>query len=378
MPETKRKLKVFLCHASEDKPVVREIYQLLRIEGWIDPWLDEKKLLPGQDWDLEIEKAVEETDLVIVFLSSNSVNKDGYVQKEIKKVLDVSDEKPDGAIFLIPLRLGDDVNPPRRLVKWQYVDYFPKDIQEDSYRRILRSLALQADKLNVLIEGSLSDIQFSASGNRLKLLIVDDHRVVVDGLKLALKRIAHFQIVGVAYSAQEAITKTANLNPNVVLMDIRLPGVSGIEACGTIVKHFPETKVLMLTSYAEDKMLFSAIQAGASGYVLKQIETEELVKAIDIVGKGGRLLDSVEERISRDHEDETGFLAFSDLNQSEKRVLMLISEGKTNREIAAELSLADGTVRNYAMRIVSKLGVTNRSEAALYALKHNLKDDVSM
>lgn len=135
------KLKVFLCHASEDKLAVRELYQRLKSEGWIDPWLDEEKLLPGQDWDLEIKKAVEETDVVLVAISNNSVSKSGYVQKEIKKVLDVSDEKPEGKIFLIPLRL-ENIEPPRRLARWQYTDYFPAINKKQSYDRLMMSLRL--------------------------------------------------------------------------------------------------------------------------------------------------------------------------------------------------------------------------------------------
>ena len=111
MPD--RKLRVFLCHASQDKPIVRELYQRLLAEGWIDPWLDEEKLLPGQDWDREIEKAVEAADVVIVCLSNNSVNKEGYVQRELKFVLDIALEKPEDAVFIIPLRLNE-VQPPRR------------------------------------------------------------------------------------------------------------------------------------------------------------------------------------------------------------------------------------------------------------------------
>ena len=124
MTESRRRLRVFLCHSSQDKLIVRELYQRLNAEGWIDPWLDEEKLLPGMDWDMEIEKAVEAADVVIVCLSSNSVTKEGYVQKELRKALDVSDEKPDGTIFIIPVRL-DDIQIPRRLKKWQYVDFFP-------------------------------------------------------------------------------------------------------------------------------------------------------------------------------------------------------------------------------------------------------------
>ncbi len=116
MTET-RKLRVFLCHASQDKPIVRELYRRLNTESWIDPWLDEKKLFPGMDWTFEIEKAVETADVVIVCLSKSSVTKEGYVQKELRKILDVADEKPEGTIFVIPLRL-DECLVPQRLKSW--------------------------------------------------------------------------------------------------------------------------------------------------------------------------------------------------------------------------------------------------------------------
>jgi len=137
MPE--RKLRVFLCHASQDKPVVRELYQQLVAEGWIDPWLDEEKLLPGQDWDLEIKKAVEDSDVVIVFLSENSISKEGYVQKELRFVLDVALEKLEDAIFIIPLRI-DNSKPPRSLRQFQFVDFFPVDQKIKGYNRLLGSL----------------------------------------------------------------------------------------------------------------------------------------------------------------------------------------------------------------------------------------------
>jgi len=140
-----RKLRVFLCHASQDKPIVRELYQRVLAEGWIDPWLDEEKLLPGQDWDLEIEKAVETADAVIVCLSNNSVSKEGYIQRELRFVLDIALEKPEGTIFVVPLRL-DDCELPRRLRSWHYVDYFPVDQQESAYGRLLQSLKTRSDQ----------------------------------------------------------------------------------------------------------------------------------------------------------------------------------------------------------------------------------------
>lgn len=144
MPD--HKLHVFLCHASQDKPIVRELYQRLEAEGWIDPWLDEEKLLPGQDWDLEIEKAVEAADVVIVCVSNRSVTKEGYVQKEIRKVLDIALEKPEETIFIIPLRF-DECELPRRLRTWHYVDYFPAGQRSRAYQRLVQSLRVRVDQL---------------------------------------------------------------------------------------------------------------------------------------------------------------------------------------------------------------------------------------
>ncbi len=215
-----------------------------------------------------------------------------------------------------------------------------------------------------------------------RIILVDDHEVVRVGLKTLLERHPEYEVVGEAGSAREAIEKTESLQPDVVVMDIRLPGVSGIDACEEIVKRFPETKVLMLTSYAEDEMLFSAIRAGASGYVLKQIGGEDLVKALESVGSGEGLLDpAVTQRVFQEvrravREEEAS--AFADLSQQEKHVLQLVSEGKTNREIAKALFLGEGTVRNYVSSILSKLGVNNRAEAAAYAVEHSLKEYIDL
>lgn len=215
-----------------------------------------------------------------------------------------------------------------------------------------------------------------------RIVLVDDHEIVRIGLKALLDRHASFEVVGEAASARDAIDQTASLKPDVVVMDIRLPGTSGIDACEEIVKRFPETKVLMLTSYAEDEMLFSAIRAGASGYVLKQIGGDELIKALEAVASGEGLLDpAVTQRVFREvrravREEEAS--AFANLSQQEKHVLQLVSEGKTNREIAKALFLGEGTVRNYVSSILSKLGVNNRAEAAAYAVEHNLKEYIDM
>jgi DNA-binding NarL/FixJ family response regulator len=214
-----------------------------------------------------------------------------------------------------------------------------------------------------------------------RIVLVDDHEVVRLGLKSLLERHPQFEVVGEASSAREALEQVAALEPDVVVMDIRLPGTSGIEACEQIVDQHPNTKVIMLTSYAEDEMLFSAIRAGASGYVLKQIASEELVKAIEAVGRGEALLDpAVTQRVFQEvrravKEEEAS--AFAHLSQQEKHVLLLVSEGKTNREIAKNLFLGEGTVRNYVSSILSKLGVNNRAEAAAYAVEHSLREYIS-
>lgn len=211
-----------------------------------------------------------------------------------------------------------------------------------------------------------------------RIVLVDDHEVVRLGLRALLEHHTQFEVIGDATTAKEAIDVVDRLHPDIVLMDIRLPGASGIEACEEITKMNPDTRVVMLTSYAEDEMLFSAIRAGASGYILKQIVGEDLIRALEAVGRGDALLDSaVTQRVFQEvrravKEEEAS--AFVNLSQQERHVLLLVSEGKTNREIAKALFLGEGTVRNYVSSILSKLGVSNRAEAAAYAVEHNLKE----
>jgi two-component system response regulator DevR len=211
-----------------------------------------------------------------------------------------------------------------------------------------------------------------------RILLVDDHEVVRLGLKALLEHHPQFEVVGEAGTAKEAIELAGRVKPDIVLMDIRLPGASGIEACEEITRSFPEIRVVMLTSYAEDEMLFSAIRAGASGYVLKQIGGDDLIRALEAVGRGESMLDpAVTQRVFQEvrravKEEEAS--AFVNLSQQERHVLLLVSEGKTNREIAKALFLGEGTVRNYVSSILSKLGVSNRAEAAAYAVEHNLRE----
>jgi len=202
------------------------------------------------------------------------------------------------------------------------------------------------------------------------------------GLKSLIERHPQFVVVGEAESAREALEQVTALHPEIIIMDIRLRGTSGIEACEEIVNKFPGTKVLMLTSYVADEMLMSAIRAGASGYVLKYIGSDDLIKALETVGRGESLLDPavtqhVFERVRRIVKDKDAS-AFTPLTQQEKHVLLLVTGGRTNKEIAKMLFLGEGTVRNYASSIFLKLGVSNRAEAAAYAVEHNLSKYVSV
>ena len=211
---------------------------------------------------------------------------------------------------------------------------------------------------------------------RQRILLVDDHEVVRLGLRALLDRHPDFDVVGEASTAEEAVIKTIDRRPDVVVMDIRMPGGTGIDACERIVQQVPDCKVIMLTSYAEDEMLFSAIRAGAAGYVLKQIGGEELIRAIETIGRGESLLDpALTSRVFaevRRAAVAAEAAAFAELTPQELNVLSGIASGKTNREIAEMLHLSPGTVRNYVSNILSKLDVSNRAEAAAYAVENRL------
>ncbi len=215
---------------------------------------------------------------------------------------------------------------------------------------------------------------------KLRILLVDDHEVVRLGLKSLLARQPGFDVVAEAASENEAVEKATEYQPDVVLMDIRLAGGNGVAATEAIMEKLPQTKVIMLTSYAEDEMLFAAIRAGAVGYVLKQVGSQDVIRAVEAAGRGEAMLDpSLTQRVFQEmrraikKEEAT---AFDELTAQEKQVLALIAEGKTNREIGAALFLSEGTVRNYVSSVLSKLGVSNRAEAAAYAIQHHLKDNL--
>jgi DNA-binding NarL/FixJ family response regulator len=214
--------------------------------------------------------------------------------------------------------------------------------------------------------------------SQVQILLVDDHEVVRLGLKSLLERHAQFNVVAEAASESEAVAQAIAHEPDVVLMDVRLAGGNGVDACAQIMMNLPQTKIIILTSYAEDDTLFAAIRAGAVGYVLKQVGSAELVRAIESAVRGEATLDPSltqkifsEMRRSMQREEAS---AFDELTNQEMQVLSLIAEGNTNRHIAESLYLSEGTVRNYVSSILSKLGVSNRAEAAAYAIQHHLKD----
>lgn len=210
----------------------------------------------------------------------------------------------------------------------------------------------------------------------VKILIADDHSVARKGVRALLESQSHFKIVAEAETGMEAIKKAQESQPDVAILDIRMPGESGIEACRQIIKSVEGCKVILLTSYAEDELLFAAIQAGASGYVLKLVGGNELIRAVECVSRGEGFLDSamistvfkqVFNASEARHANE-----FSALTPQEIEVLALVSKGRTNRQIAALLNLGEGTVRNYVSSILPKLGKTNRAGAAAFAIRHNI------
>lgn len=213
---------------------------------------------------------------------------------------------------------------------------------------------------------------------KIRILIVDDHHVVRMGLMTIINDQSGMEVVGEAGNATEALREVERLHPDVVLMDIRLPGESGIEAASQISKRFPGSRVVMLTSFADDSMIFRAISAGAVGYVLKQVEDEDLFRAIAAAARGESVLDPkvTSKLITRlrtterkSHED-----AFRDLSERELEVLNWVSKGKTNPEIAENLNLSERTVGNYVSTILQKLHLSNRIELATFAVEHHLSD----
>ena len=212
-------------------------------------------------------------------------------------------------------------------------------------------------------------------GQPIRVMIVDDHEVVREGLRTLIGKQKTMSLVGEAASSKEAVETAARARPDVVIMDIRLPDGSGIEACRAIREARPQTGVIMLTSYADDEALFASIIAGASGYLLKDARGQAVLEAIDAVAQGRSLLDptvtgKVLERVRKGPDEDPGLASLTD---QERKVLEHVAEGKTNREIGEIMFLSEKTVKNYVSRILDKLGLARRAEAAAYMAKRRPK-----
>lgn len=208
---------------------------------------------------------------------------------------------------------------------------------------------------------------------KAKVMIVDDHEVVRSGLSFLLSQYDYLEVVGTAETIEEAFLLMEKHHPRIVLMDVRLKKDCGIECCREIVERYPETKVIMLTSYGNDEVILNAIRAGANGFVLKDTGNDGLIRAIDAAIRGESMLDPVITNTLLSHlrrGQDAG--QKTKLSNQEKKVLALLSEGFTNKEIAREIFLSEKTVRNYVCSILSKLSLNNRAEAAVYAVDNKL------
>jgi two-component system response regulator DevR len=210
----------------------------------------------------------------------------------------------------------------------------------------------------------------------IRVMLCDDHELVRRGLSSILEGVGGITVVAEAGDADAALKAVETSRPDVVIMDVRLPGRSGIEACREIRSAYPETKVLMLTAHSDDEALFSSIMAGAAGFVLKQVRGGDLVGAIRQVARGESLLDpTVTARVLARLRGEGTQVndGITELTGQERKILDLVAEGMTNRQIAEKVFLAEKTVKNYVSNILLKLGLSRRAEAAAFMARRNLK-----
>jgi len=211
---------------------------------------------------------------------------------------------------------------------------------------------------------------------KMRVLLVDDHEVVRLGLGTLLEDVPGVSLVGEAGSGWEALQACERLDPDLVILDIRLPDQSGVEVCRQISERWPQIKVIILTSYVSDDLVAETILAGATGYVRKQVGNEELLRAIEAVRRGEALLDPrTTQRVLQRMRRTEGLVvanAFQDLSERELDVLYQVSRGKSNREIAHILAISEKTVRNHVSSLLEKLNLGNRVELATYAVRNHL------
>jgi two-component system response regulator DevR len=214
----------------------------------------------------------------------------------------------------------------------------------------------------------------------LRILLVDDHEVVRLGVRALIEHQPGMEVVGEATTVREAVSQAEQLVPDVVVLDIRLPGGDGLDACRQIKTQRSDTRIIILTSFPDDEVLYDAIAAGADGYVLKQIGSDDLIRALERVGRGESLLDpSLTARVFakvREARRQERAHAFADLTEQEMQILARVAEGETNKEIGATLQLSDKTVRNYISVILSKLDLASRAQAAAYAARNRIEGDL--
>lgn len=213
--------------------------------------------------------------------------------------------------------------------------------------------------------------------SRIRLLIVDDHEVVRLGLRTLLEGESDLEVVAEAGTAEEALVQAENQCPDVVILDIQLPGRSGLDACREIRRKLPQTRVVMLTSSVNESFAVDALRAGASGYILKQVGGDELIRAVRAAHQGEMALDPktatrVVARL-KDLQDKTEANVFRDLSPREMDVLTLVSRGLSNKEIGQSLNLSEITVRNYVSDLLEKLHLRNRIELATFAVQNHLE-----
>lgn len=212
----------------------------------------------------------------------------------------------------------------------------------------------------------------------IHVLLADDHDLVRSGLKTALRGHEEFSVVAEARDGNEAVREALKLKPELAVLDVRMPKLSGIEACREIRSALPQTNVLMLTSYADEQAVMAAIVAGASGFMLKEVQTTDLIEAMRVVGRGGKTLDPVSsaaviEQIRRGNVVSEEDRVASQLTERELKILDLIADGMTNREIGESLYLSEKTVKHHVSDILGKLGITRRVEAAAFAIRRAAK-----
>ena len=211
---------------------------------------------------------------------------------------------------------------------------------------------------------------------KISVLIVDDHAMVRQGLRTLLELQEDIQIVGEASNGSESVEQTRQLVPDVVLMDLVMPEMDGIEATRRIRALSPSTKVIILTSFAEDEKVFPSIKAGALGYLLKNVSPPDLVKAIQAAHRGeAQLHPEIARKLMDEFSDRPSRPTYDELTERELEVLRLIARGRNNREISRELVISENTVKTHVSNILSKLHLSDRTQAAIYALKEDLVDE---